>query len=165
MFPHTWAKGGVHFFGLGWFRRSNCFILIRDPNSYKTVRRSYLNRQIVYSLRLAQADCMNSYCTIRINIVWIGTKTTPCTNAYYTICITIVWIGTKTTPCTNSYYTICITIVWIRLYEFVQKPSEKNYPGGDFNRGPILRLQSLLCLPSTSPPVPVICQWFSVCRP
>ena len=50
MFPHTWAKGGVHFFGLGWFRQSNCFILIRDPNSYKTVRRSYLNRQIVYSV-------------------------------------------------------------------------------------------------------------------
>jgi len=43
-------------------------LLIRDPNLYNS-ETSYLNRQIVYSLRLAQADFMNSYCTIRINIV------------------------------------------------------------------------------------------------
>ncbi len=33
------------------------------------------------------------------------------------------------------------------------KISEKKmYPGGDFNRGPISRLQSSLCLPSATPP-------------
>jgi hypothetical protein len=48
-----------------------------------------------------------------------------CMNSYYTIRIKNVWIGTKTTLCTNSYYTICITIVWIRFYEFVQKLVKK----------------------------------------
>jgi len=46
-------------------------------------------------------------------------------NSYYTIRINIVRIGTKTTPCTNSYDTICITIVWICLYECVQKLAKK----------------------------------------
>ncbi len=57
-----------------------------------------------------------------------------CMNSYYTIRIKNVLIGTKTTLCTNSYYTICITIVWIRLYEFVQKLAKKRF--ASVNPGP-----------------------------
>ena len=67
-------------------------------------------------------------------------------NLYNSCMDLFVLIRTKTTSCTNLYYTICI--------KFVQY--KKLYPGGDFNRGPILCLQSLLCLPSITPPPPTV---------
>ena len=54
MFPHTWAKGGVHFFGLKCFRRSNCFIPIRDPNSYKTMQIFFANFVRIHTNKFIQ---------------------------------------------------------------------------------------------------------------
>jgi len=86
---------GVHFFGLRWFRRSNCFIPIRDPNSYKTVQNFFTN------------FCTNSYKqihTIIQIIVRIRTQCGFCTNSYifYTNCIVRIH-RTQSMTYVNSY--------------------------------------------------------------
>jgi len=71
MIPHTWAKGGVHFFGLRRFRRSNCFIRIRDT---------------IFSYEFIQTNSYNCYTNC---IVQIWTRCSFCTNSciFYTNCI------------------------------------------------------------------------------
>ena len=112
MFPHTWAKGGVHFFGLKCFRRSNCFIPIRDPNSYKTVRGSFLYCQIVYSVILYEfvlynsyKNCMNWY---KNHIVYEFVLY----NLYNNCMNYIVWIRTKTTLTNSTYMNSYKSVGW-----------------------------------------------------
>jgi hypothetical protein len=80
-------------------------------------------------------------------------------NSYYTIRIKIVWIGTKTTLCTNSYYTICITIVWIHLYEFVRKLSKKIVSRLGFQPGTNIQYRTCNGHCVCHPPPPHLSQW------
>ena len=65
-------RGQSIFLDLDWFRRLNCFILIQDLNSYKAVRWSFLNRQIIYSVIVlcctSLTYCHSDIMTIRYSL-------------------------------------------------------------------------------------------------